>query len=266
MTEQPTARASAPPRGKTRTATAGSGKKILGLPRIYVIGGGIAIAAGIAWYLYKQHKASSATTATSTTQGSPCTASDGTAGSYDANGNCVSATTSGGTDDSGELSVLQSELEALLAQQGTSSTGSTATTTGSTNVTVPNVVGQEAGTAHNTLAAAGLKPTAISSQIPTDIVTSTSPAAGASVAAGSEVTIIASATGGGAGAAANEATVPRLTKGENAGQMHNAIVAAGLVPAAAAGQKPSWIVKSTSPAGGTQVPRGSRVVINATGK
>ena len=265
MTEQPTARASAPPR-----RTSAGEKKILGIPRIYAIGGVIAITAGIAWYLVKRHKNASAA-ASSTTAGSSCTASDGSTGTYDANGNCVSSSTasSSSTDYSGELSVIQTELEALLAGQGTasSSTGTTTTTSSTSgDVTVPNVVGQEAGTAHNTLVAAGLKPTALASQIPTDIVTSTAPAAGASVAKGSEVTIIASATGSGAGSAANEVTVPKLSKGETAGQMHNAIVAAGLVPAAAAGQKPGWIVKSISPASGTQVPRGSRVVINATGK
>lgn len=60
--------------------------------------------------------------------------------------------------------------------------------------------------------------------------------------------------------------VPPLSKGENAGQMHNAIVAAGLVPAAAAGQQADWVVKSIAPASGTSVPKGTKVIINATGK
>lgn len=51
-----------PPR--TSSKSAAGGKKIFGLPRLYVYGGAIAIIAGIAFYLYKEHKASSAATIT----------------------------------------------------------------------------------------------------------------------------------------------------------------------------------------------------------
>lgn len=243
-----------PPR--TSSKSAAGGKKIFGLPRLYVYGGAIAIIAGIAFYLYKEHKASSA--ASSTTEGSPCTASDGTTGTYDANGNCISSDSGDtGTDDTGDLSAVQTELESLLADQGTS--------TSTTNVTVPQTVGQQAGAAHNILTAAGLKPTADPSQKPTDKVTSTSPAAGQSVASGSSVLITATSSGTST-STASTVTVPALNKGETAGEMHNAIVAAGLVPVAAKGQQASWIVKSISPGSGKKVAKGSRVVINATGK
>lgn len=240
-----------PPR--TSSKSAAGGKKIFGLPRLYVYGGAIAIIAGIAFYLYKEHKASSA--ASSTTEGSPCTASDGTTGTYDANGNCVSSDS--GDTGTGDLSAVQTELESLLADQGTS--------TSTTNVTVPQTVGQQAGAAHNILTAAGLKPTADPSQKPTDKVTSTSPAAGQSVASGSSVLITATSSGTST-STASTVTVPALNKGETAGEMHNAIVAAGLVPVAAKGQQASWIVKSISPGSGKKVAKGSRVVINATGK
>lgn len=61
-------------------------------------------------------------------------------------------------------------------------------------------------------------------------------------------------------------TVPTLSRGETAGTMHNAIEAAGLLPEAAAGQEADWVVASISPASGTSVAKGSRVVINATHK
>jgi hypothetical protein len=59
------------------------------------------------------------------------------------------------------------------------------------NVTVPNLVGDNAGDAHNKLVALGLIPTAGAGQRATDIVTGTSPVAGAVVAAGTRVTILA---------------------------------------------------------------------------
>jgi len=59
-----------------------------------------------------------------------------------------------------------------------------------TTVSVPNVVGSTAGAAHNALVAAGLVPTAAAGQKATDIVTSTEPAAGVSVAVGSKVVIV----------------------------------------------------------------------------
>jgi PASTA domain-containing protein len=63
----------------------------------------------------------------------------------------------------------------------------------SKTVSVPNVVGQSAGAAHNALAAAELVPTADPGQKATEVVTSLVPAVGSIVAVGSQVKIIASA-------------------------------------------------------------------------
>lgn len=131
-------------------------------------------------------------------------------------------------------------------------------------VTVPDEKGKTAGTAHNDLVAAGLVPIADASQKPSDIVSSTNPSAGSHVQSGATVVITASPAPSGGGG--SQVTVPPLHRGENAGSMHNAIAAAGLIPVAGNKQQASWIVKSISPPGGTRVARGSRVVINATGK
>src|SRR5579875_197316 len=69
----------------------------------------------------------------------------------------------------------------------------------------------------------------------------------------------------GAGPAGGTATVTVLNViGQAAGAAHNAIAAAGLTPIADPSQKPSDKVTSTSPAAGTQVPEGSKVLITAT--
>ena len=93
------------------------GGKVLGLkPRTAMIVGGAILAAAIGYMLWKRHQASSSTPATSSASASSSTS---------------------GIDYGGELSVIQSELEDLLAAEGnepsTSSTGSTGSTgTGST--------------------------------------------------------------------------------------------------------------------------------------
>lgn len=93
MSEQPTARP--------------SGGRILGMPRttFYLAAAGTAIVAGLALYWYRNYKAAKSTAATQAT------------------------TSTATTDYGGELSVLQSELEALLQQQGTGTTTATGTTT-----------------------------------------------------------------------------------------------------------------------------------------
>lgn len=53
--------------------------------------------------------------------------------------------------------------------------------------------------------------------------------------------------------------------GKTAGQAHNDLTAAGLVPQADPGQKATDKVTSTSPAAGRTVPKGTRVLITATG-
>lgn len=65
--------------------------------------------------------------------------------------------------------------------------------------------------------------------------------------------------GGGTGTA----VVPNVV-GKNAGEAHNALVSAGFVPIADPGQKATWKVTSTTPAGGTTQPKGTRVLITAS--
>lgn len=57
-------------------------------------------------------------------------------------------------------------------------------------------------------------------------------------------------------------TVPHVI-GKTAGEAHNEIVSAGLIPVADPGQKATWIVTSTTPVGGHEVPKGTRVLITA---
>lgn len=86
----------------------GSGGRIFGLPRRTVlIGGGVVLAASLGYLLWKRRQAAAGSAAKS------ASASSSTTGSY-------------GVDYGGELSVLQSELEDLLAAEGQepSSTGS----------------------------------------------------------------------------------------------------------------------------------------------
>lgn len=82
----------------------GGGAKLFGLPRNVVIIGGIAVL-GIAAFIFWRRK-----------QAAPVTSGS------------ASAAAGYGVDYSGELSVIQSELESLLAQQGTG--GGTTVTTG----------------------------------------------------------------------------------------------------------------------------------------
>jgi hypothetical protein len=64
------------------------------------------------------------------------------------------------------------------------------------------------------------------------------------------------------GVSGGTATVPDVV-GRTAGNAHNKIVAAHLVPVADPGQKATWKVTSTTPKGGTRIPRGTRVLITA---
>lgn len=106
MSEQP---AAAP--------SGGGGKKILGMkPRAFYITMGAAVVAGLAYYWYKNYKASK-TAAASTAS---------------------TATTAGSNnpiDQSGELSVIQTELESLLQGQGAPATTGTTGTSGGTTTT-----------------------------------------------------------------------------------------------------------------------------------
>jgi fibronectin type III domain protein len=113
------------------TSTAGNppkkpGKKILGLNRTTVIVFGVALVAGIGWFLWKKHQASSAAATTAAT---------------------APTTDTSGTDNSGDLSAIQSELEQLLASEGagggqgagSSGGGGTTTTTPVAEPTSPDV-------------------------------------------------------------------------------------------------------------------------------
>lgn len=89
---------------------AAGGRRILGMKPMtaYLVFGG-ALAIGIVAYLIKQHQAASAANATTAAAGQ---------------GAAAGAATATGIDYSGELSTIQTELEALLAQQGvTTGTG-----------------------------------------------------------------------------------------------------------------------------------------------
>jgi len=98
----------------------GGGGKILGLPRrTALIGGGVALAAIVGYLLWRRRQASKTASASS------ASASSSTTGAY-------------GVDYGGELSVLQSELEDLLAAEGQEPAGTatgTATGTGTTTTT-----------------------------------------------------------------------------------------------------------------------------------
>jgi Fibronectin type III domain len=100
------------------------GRKILGLkPKTALITAGVVLAAAIGYLLWKRSQSSSAAAAADTT-------GTDTTGSSDS-----------GVDYGGELSVIQSELEDLLAADATAGTGSgTGTTTGTgggTTTTTP---------------------------------------------------------------------------------------------------------------------------------
>jgi Fibronectin type III domain len=122
----------ASPRGAAPPATApGSGKRILGLPRTTVIAGGIALTGALAYFLYTRKKSSTAgADAASSAAGSACTDANGNPGTLDAMGNCNAS----GTDDSADLSALQTELQDLQGEVagGTGSTGTTTPPAGGT--------------------------------------------------------------------------------------------------------------------------------------
>jgi hypothetical protein len=106
------------------TAPSGGGKQILGMrPRTFYIMMGAAVVAGLGYYWYKNYKAGQAAAA------APAT---------------TTASGTGNTDYSGELSAIQTELEALMQQQNTGTTTPTPTPTpattpsGPVSVAVPN--------------------------------------------------------------------------------------------------------------------------------
>jgi hypothetical protein len=101
----------------------GGGAKLFGMNRNTVIIIGVATLAGVGYYIWKSRKAATTTAANPNQQ-------TGTTGECtDANGNPTPCEDMAGVDYSGQLSVLQTEIESLLAQQGTGTTTGTTTTT-----------------------------------------------------------------------------------------------------------------------------------------
>jgi hypothetical protein len=240
---------------------AGSQHKTLGLtPRNWGIVAVIAVGAGGLLLILRRKKAAAAastSTGTSTATAAELAALQNELGDLQASSTATgSSGTSGSSGGGGTISTTGTGTGATSAGTGTSS----GTSTGTGTVTVPQCTGLSAGSAHNTLVAAGLKPVAAPGQKDTWTVSGTSPGAGTVVAAGSAVTILAAP---GTGQQASTTVVPDVT-GRSAGEAHNLIDAAGLKPTAAAGQKATWTVSGTSPAGGTTVAYGSSVTIEAS--
>jgi hypothetical protein len=113
-------------------APKGGGAKLFGMNRNTVIIVGLATVAGVAYYIWKSRQGASTAAANPNQQ-------TGTTGECtDANGNPTPCEDMAGVDYSGQLSVLQTELESVLAGQGTAAT--TTTSTGTT--TAPTQVNQ----------------------------------------------------------------------------------------------------------------------------
>lgn len=107
MSEQPTA------------VPGGGGKRLFGLPRNVVIIGGVVFVAALGFIFWRRYQANAAAAASNSAS-------------------TTAASTTGPTDYAGQLSVIQSELEALLAQQGgTGATTGTTTGTGTGTTTPP---------------------------------------------------------------------------------------------------------------------------------
>jgi hypothetical protein len=160
---------------------------------VIVAGLGLAGGVGYLWWRSRQSASKAATT----------TAATSTTGCTDSAGNSVACPDAGGVDQSGELSVIQTELETLATEEGDEDTGdSSTTTTGSTTATVvvPRVTGLSVTAAVAAIKRAGLVPGPQASK-KTGTVTSQTPRAGAKVAKGSTVDIAveAKAAGGGTG-------------------------------------------------------------------
>lgn len=253
------------PAAETSRRPAGSQRKVMGLtPRGWALTGVVAVGAGVLFYLWRKHKASQAaattSTGTSTATAAELAALENELGDLQSSTAGTGTATGGGSGGGGTISTTGTGT-GTGGGVGTSATGtSTGTSTGTGTVTVPQTAGLSAGSAHNTLVAAGLKPVAAPGQKATWTVSGTSPGAGTVVAAGSSVTILAAP---GVGQAASTAVVPDVV-GRTAGDAHNLIEAAGLKPVAAPGQKATWNVTGTSPKGGTTVAYGSSVTIQAS--
>jgi beta-lactam-binding protein with PASTA domain len=174
--------------------------------------------------------------------------------------------------DQPEKQVLdQSPASGQAVPKGTTITLIVSSGTG--QATVPNVVGQDAATAANTLGQAGFKTatkTQASDTVEAGRVISTSPPAGAKAAKASTVTMVVSSgqsstTTSQAPAtttttASATATVPDVT-GDREADASTKLRARGF-SVASTNCTSSSVVTDQSPSGGTQAPRGSTVSIS----
>jgi hypothetical protein len=225
--------------------------------------------AGILVLVSMRSKSASSTTAATTAAPAASTAAPSSGGGSYGSGYGNYGGQSGGYSWTPAASTAGASTAPASTASTTAPAASSATaTTGGSMITVPNVVGTDAGNAHNILVAAGLVPVAAAGQKAYELVTAQSPAPGSQVASGTQVSITApagtslpsqaqtSTTTAGAG----QTVVPDCA-GQTAGAAHNMLVAAGLTPTAAAGQKATQKCTGTSPAAGTAVAQGSRVTI-----
>jgi fibronectin type III domain protein len=128
------------------------GGKVLGLkPRTAIIAGGGILLLAVGYFLWKKHQAAATPAVTS-----------------------ASASSSTGIDYGGELSVIQSELEDLLAAEGqeSSATGGSSTTGTSTGTTgTGTTTGSTTGTTTATKTAAPAMPSAHETKVTSNSVT-----------------------------------------------------------------------------------------------
>ena len=163
-------------------------------------------------------------------------------------------------------------IQAAIAEYGSPPDGSfqiitqpSGNTTGS-NVQVPNVVGQTAGSAHNAIVAAGLVPTDANGSVKGEAswkVASTSPPGGTSVAKGSSVAI--NATAPSTTSTSSKVTVPNVV-GLEADQAGPNLQSVGLKvsltgPAFKTGGPQVRIITAQSPKAGSQADKGSTVTL-----
>jgi beta-lactam-binding protein with PASTA domain len=149
------------------------------------------------------------------------------------------------------LSVIQTELESLLASQHADTDAGGGTTT-TTTVTVPRVIGMSVAAADAAIKAVGLVPGAHSDQVGT--VNGQTPAGGAKVAKGSTVDLSVAGTGG--GSRGGTVTVPNVI-GLQTSVAVARIKAAGLTPGSHANQPGK--VNGQTPKGGVKAAKGSKV-------
>jgi serine/threonine-protein kinase len=157
-------------------------------------------------------------------------------------------------------------------QVAKNSTVTLTVSSGTGQASVPNVVGQDAGSAGNILGQAGFKVstrTQASDTVQPGIVISTNPAAGAKATKGSTVTIVVSSGPSPTTTEAttttqqsSTATVPDVT-GSNRTTANATLRSAGFEPSPSASCSVGGsTVQNQNPTGGTSAPRGSTVSYN----